>query len=162
MADDSTSDTAVAIGNRKRRENRDDSETRRLRRRGFQNDSDQLFPPEERVAQRLSLRHDAHDAEHAILFEGEEGISDEEGDNYCADDLFDMLPDDVLGKVLFSGYVDTIRLINTLTCVSRRTLKVAKETVKMIDLRNCKHLTVTNLGNITSRFGNLSVSRCKL
>ena len=68
----------------------------------------------------------------------------------------EQLSDDVLGKCLFSGYLDTLEVLK-LSTVSKRIQSIAKDKVKMLDLHNLPMLTPTNVATLVSNFPNVTV-----
>jgi hypothetical protein len=68
----------------------------------------------------------------------------------------ELLPDEVLGKCFFSGFVDSIDIVNSVTNVSKRTLAVANKSVKMLDLRALPKLEASHVASIARRHGNVS------
>lgn len=68
----------------------------------------------------------------------------------------DMLPDEVVGQCFFSGFVNSIDIIQNVTMVSKRTRQVANKSVKMLDLRALPKLEASNVASIVARHGNVS------
>jgi len=68
----------------------------------------------------------------------------------------EMLPDEVLGKIFFSGFVNSIDIITNVTMVSKRTRQVANKSVKMLDLRALPKLEAHHVAAIVGRHGNVS------
>lgn len=68
----------------------------------------------------------------------------------------EMLSDDLLGNVFFSGYVNSIDIVKSITMVSKRTKQVAHKSVKMLDLRKLPNLQANDVAAIVKRHGNLS------
>jgi hypothetical protein len=68
----------------------------------------------------------------------------------------EMLPDEVLGKCFFSGFVNSIDIITNVTMVSKRTRQVANKSVKMLDLRALPKLEAHHVAAIVARHGNVS------
>jgi hypothetical protein len=68
----------------------------------------------------------------------------------------DVLPDEVLGQCFFSGFVDSIDIINNVANVNKRTLAVANKSVKMLDLRALPKLEASHVASIARRHGNVS------
>jgi hypothetical protein len=74
-------------------------------------------------------------------------------------DLTANLPDDILAKIFFGGYVNTMEVIQSVSCVSKQLQRVAHEAVKLLDLRACTPaLKVENVASLVKRFKNVSVS----
>jgi hypothetical protein len=68
----------------------------------------------------------------------------------------DMLPDEVLGHAFFSGYVNSIDITTKITMLNRRTRQVAKNSVKMLDLRALPKMEARHVAAIVARHGNVS------
>lgn len=68
----------------------------------------------------------------------------------------EMLSDDILGSIFFSGYVNSLDILTNVTMVSRRTRQVAYKSVKMLDLRALPKLEARDVATIVSRHGNIS------
>jgi hypothetical protein len=68
----------------------------------------------------------------------------------------EMLPDEVIGKIFFSGFVNSIDIITNVTMVSKRTRRVANKSVKMLDLRALPKLEASHVAAIVSRHGHVS------
>jgi hypothetical protein len=74
-------------------------------------------------------------------------------------DLTANLPDDILAKIFFGGYVNTMEVIQSVSCVSKQLQRVAQEAVKMLDLRACTPaLKAEHVSSLVKRFKNVSVS----
>lgn len=73
-------------------------------------------------------------------------------------DVTEALPDDLLSKCFFGGFLNSIDIIRSLSCVNKRLRKVA-QLVKLLDLRSCKRLRPVDTSNLVNRFQKLSVSR---
>jgi len=69
--------------------------------------------------------------------------------------ITDALPESVLSKCLFDGYLNTGFVLRALSCVSKTLCSIARETVRMLDLRRLS-MKVENVQNMVSRFQNLS------
>uniref|UniRef100_A0A7S1VJW9 F-box domain-containing protein n=1 Tax=Grammatophora oceanica TaxID=210454 RepID=A0A7S1VJW9_9STRA len=70
--------------------------------------------------------------------------------------VIEFLPDEVVAKVFFSGFMDSIEIIRTLSVVSKRLNKIAHSTVNMLDLRGCTSLTPIDTSSLVSRYSNLT------
>eukprot|EP00978_Attheya_sp_CCMP212_P021018 scaffold60871_cov48-Attheya_sp.AAC.5 len=68
----------------------------------------------------------------------------------------DVLPDEVLSKIFFDGYVDSTEVIKNLSCVSKRFRSVAQETVLQLDLSRFEKIQPQNVASVVSRFHNLT------
>ena len=68
------------------------------------------------------------------------------------------LPDALVAKFFFGGYIDSTTIVSVLSMVSTRVTEIAKESVKVLDLRRCEHLECTDVGVLVRRYQNLSVS----
>ena len=86
-------------------------------------------------------------------------------DNENSDDRFDggksiveALPDDLLGAIFFGGFVDSLEVVNTTSCISKGAMALAETHVKMLDLRKCSKLTSAKLSFVVNRFPHLQVS----
>ena len=73
--------------------------------------------------------------------------------------LFEALPADLLGTILFSGYVDSLEIIHKTSCISKEAMELARSQVKMLDLRMCVKLHSSNLSFLIERFPMLEVSK---
>jgi hypothetical protein len=74
------------------------------------------------------------------------------------EDVTEALPDDLLSKCFFGGFLNSLDIVRSLSCVNKRLQTVAQSTVKLLDLRSCKSLRAVDTSNLVSRFRNLSVS----
>jgi hypothetical protein len=75
------------------------------------------------------------------------------------DDLTEVLAEDLLAKIFFGGYLNTIDIIQKISCLSKTLQRLAQSTVKLLDLRACTPaLMVKDVANLVTRFKNLSVS----
>lgn len=86
----------------------------------------------------------------------EEGTEEETTPSVLAPSPIEMLPDEVLGKCFFSGFVNSMDIIANMTYVSKRTTEVARKSVKMLDLRALPQLTAADIQTIVRRHANLS------
>lgn len=101
---------------------------------------------------------DADDAVPVAVFasgQGSVGVTPHSGDRENVN-IFEMLPDSVLSKCFFDGYLNTVSVMKSLSCVSKRTQAVARETVKMLDLSRYLNLGVGDIETVAFRFPNLS------
>mmetsp|Transcript_24462 Transcript_24462/g.36469 ORF Transcript_24462/g.36469 Transcript_24462/m.36469 type:complete len:628 (+) Transcript_24462:132-2015(+) len=68
----------------------------------------------------------------------------------------DVLPDSVLAKILYDGYLDTMSIVSKSSLVSKRWFNVAKETVTKLDLRRCSRLRPCDVTMLVKRYTNLT------
>jgi len=85
-----------------------------------------------------------------VSYDSEDSFQEEEND------LLRLLPDDMVGTIFFGGFVNSLEVVKTVSCVSKEMQELAKTQVKMLDLRKCPNLT--NLAFIVKRFPHLTVS----
>lgn len=86
-----------------------------------------------------------------------------DNDNSASDvdereNIVEALPDDLLGAIFFGGFVDSLEVINTTSCISKGAMALAQTQVKMLDLRKCSKLTSAKLSFLVNRFPHLQVS----
>lgn len=84
------------------------------------------------------------------------GAAEETPSSILAPSPIEMLPDEVLGKCFFSGFVNSMDIITSVTYVSKRTTEVAHKSVKMLDLRALPKLTAADIQTFVRRHANLS------
>ncbi|KAI2492232.1 F-box and leucine-rich repeat protein 13 [Fragilaria crotonensis] len=77
------------------------------------------------------------------------------GDVDERENIVEALPDDLLGAIFFGGFVDSLEVINTTSCISKGTMALAQTQVKMLDLRKCSKLTSAKLSFLVNRFPHL-------
>lgn len=68
----------------------------------------------------------------------------------------EILPDDVLGNVFFSGYVNSIDILTNVSLVCKKFRQIAHSSVKLLDLRALPKLEASDVASIVARHGNLS------
>lgn len=74
-------------------------------------------------------------------------------------DITEVLAEDLLAKIFFGGYLNTIDIIQKISCLSKTLQRLAQSTVKLLDLRACTPaLMVKDVVNLVARFKNVSVS----
>ena len=78
--------------------------------------------------------------------------------NYATQASLKELPDALVAKCFFGGYIDSTTIVSILSMVSTRVTEIAKESVKVLDLRRCEHLECTDVGVLVRRYQNLSVN----
>mmetsp|Transcript_24121 Transcript_24121/g.35746 ORF Transcript_24121/g.35746 Transcript_24121/m.35746 type:complete len:341 (-) Transcript_24121:48-1070(-) len=78
--------------------------------------------------------------------------SDGEGEEY---DIVKFLPSDILGSVFFGGYINSLEVVKTASCICKELAEIAKEKVIMLDLRRCPLMVNSDLPSLTKRFPNL-------
>mmetsp|Transcript_9227 Transcript_9227/g.10530 ORF Transcript_9227/g.10530 Transcript_9227/m.10530 type:complete len:115 (-) Transcript_9227:1354-1698(-) len=71
--------------------------------------------------------------------------------------LVERLPSDILGLFFFGGYVNSLEVARTTSCICKELAELAKEKVTMLDLRRCPLLVKQDLPSLTNRFPNLQV-----
>lgn len=81
--------------------------------------------------------------------------SDEESEEY---DIIQFFPSDILGSIFFGGYVNSLEVVKTASCICKDLEEIAKEKVTMLDLRRCPMMVTSDLSVLTKRFPNLQVS----
>ena len=89
------------------------------------------------------------------------GTSDDDNSDCDFDEgenIVKALPDDILGAIFFGGFVDSLEVINTTSCISKGAMALAQTQVKMLDLRKCSKLTSAKLSFLVNRFPHLQVS----
>lgn len=69
----------------------------------------------------------------------------------------DKLSDDMLGRCLFNGFLDTFETSRLMAC-SKRIREVGRNQVQRLDLRKCGRLTTDQVEHLASSFENLTVS----
>lgn len=72
--------------------------------------------------------------------------------------VVELLPDDMLGKIFLGGYVNSIEVSKTTSCISKQFQRISREQVNMLDLRRCPNLLNGSMASIAARFPNLTVS----
>lgn len=68
-----------------------------------------------------------------------------------------QLSDDILGKCLFNGFLDTFETARLIT-INKRFRKIGLNQVQHLDLRTCQNLTTADVATIATSFQNLLVS----
>jgi len=78
--------------------------------------------------------------------------SDEESEEH---DIVEFFPSDILGSIFFGGYVNSLEVVKTASCICKDLMEIAKEKVTMLDLRRCPMMVTSDLSVLTKRFPNL-------
>jgi Leucine Rich repeat len=86
------------------------------------------------------------------------GGSDPQHADGGSENLLQSLTEDTLGTIFFGGFLNSLEVVKSTSCVSKELIELAKTQVKMLDLRKCPHLTNSKLQIVVRRFTHLTVS----